>query len=210
MLHSTHPDEQAALVELGAAGEMPRDDGNDFFQVVTQNATSTKIEWFLHRTVTYDAAFDPATGHVVATVDLTLRNDAPPSGLPPVVIGGDRPDSPPAGHLRTWLSLYSALDLQSATVDGQPLELVAERELGWNVFAQFVTIPPMSSVTIQLRLEGDIAPGPDYRLTVGTQAMAHPDQLTVEFDVGDDPSEGTDVLVHEPEQGSMVRVVARA
>jgi hypothetical protein len=72
-----------------------------------------------------------------------------------------------------------------------------------------LTVAPLSSATIQVRLRGTIAPGDDYRLTVGTQPMAHPDELRVEFEVGDDPAIDDDVVVDEREHESVVRIVAR-
>lgn len=179
LLHSADPDEQQALVDLGVAGELPAADGGDFVQIVTQNSSESKLEWFLQRELDYRVAYDPATGDVEATLTLTLRNDAPPDGLPAYILGTDRPERGLApGHLESWLSVYSALELESATFDGQPLAMARETELGRRVHSAHVQVPPRSTGTVELRLRGRVAPG-EYRLTVGAVPTAQPDRVTI-------------------------------
>ena len=182
MFHSAEPAEQEVLERLGVAGRMRPLDGGDFLQVVTQNTTETKIDWFLRRDVTYDVVYDPASGAVAAGLEVQLHNGAPAEGLPAYVIGsGSRPsaDYPPPGYNRLWLSIYSPLALQGATVDGQAFVLSQGRELGRNVYSGLVTVPPGATSTVRLQLEGSITPARSYKLDVGAQPQAAPDRLSV-------------------------------
>lgn len=182
MFHSAHAEEQAVIERLGAGGAMAPVDGGDFLQVVTQNTTETKIEWFWRRQVSYDVDYDPGSGEVAANLEVRLHNDAPPDGLPTYIIGGPRETGayPPAGHNRTWLSIYSPLELQGATLDGRPLVLSRERELERNVYSAVLTVAPGGTAVVRLDLAGAIVAAPSYRLVVGAQPQVTPDRLAVD------------------------------
>jgi hypothetical protein len=138
--------------------------------------------------VAYEAEVDPETGVVEATATVTLTNAAPPGGLPDVLIGvnpsvgtPNLPDLPP-GTNRMYLSLYSPLALGSAAVDGQPVPVEAQVELGVNVFSQVVDVPPGATLTLTFELAGGVDLTDGYRLTVAGQPTINPDEVTV--DVG--------------------------
>ena len=149
---------------------------------MTQNAGGNKIDVFQKRTVRYDAQVDPATGAVDATATVTVRNEAPASGLPDYVIGSF-PDNPlPLGTSRVLLSVYSPHTLRSASVDGQPVELLRDEELGHNVFTAQLDIPPGADRELVLRLQGGVdlpANGGRYRLRMWHQATVHPDRTVI-------------------------------
>ena len=168
-----------ALVErLGVTGAVPAvvDDG---FGVVAQNAGGGKIDLFMERTVRYEAEVDATTGRLTATATVELHNTAPSEGEPFYMIGNllDLPD----GTNRTWLSLYSPHSLVAATVDGEPVELETERELGRNVWSQFVLIPSGGTVVVELELEGavDLSDG-TFRFDWLPQITVVPDRVEVE------------------------------
>lgn len=178
--HSARADEQVVLEHLGAAGTLPPVDGSDFFELTTYNTSTSKIDWFLRRELDYDARYDPSSGQAESVVDIRLRNDAPSEGLPAYLIGGaGREDSPEPGENRTLVSFYSVLDLQGATIDGAPIELAKDDEVGRFVYSTLVTIPPGATVTLRLELVGDLLPAPSYRLKVGVQPQATPDLVKV-------------------------------
>lgn len=184
-LHSRRAEEQAGLGRLGADGAVRRS-GGDHLRLVTDNGSQSKVDWFLRRAVDYRLRYDPGTAKAEATVTVTLTNDAPPSGLPAYVLGGD---VVPPGFSRQITQLYTPLDLVSATVDGRPLPASALRSLGrsGNWAHEFdVAVPPRSAMKIELRLAGRL-PGPPGRWTldVGRQAAARPDAVTVTLDVSD-------------------------
>jgi len=180
-LHSAQPDEQAFFRRIGAAREFP-DPAGDFLGVVTQNATGNKIDTFQHRTVHYDAHVDPSTGGLDATATIAVRNDAPSSGLPDYIIGSF-PDNPlPRGTSRVLLWVYSPQALQSATLDGQPVDLITQQELGHNVYMARFDVPPGGTRTLALQLRGGVdlrRYDGDYRLKIWRQATVNPDRTRV-------------------------------
>jgi len=179
-LFSLRPEEQALFEEMGAAGEVPEPDGGDFFQLVTQNVGQSKIDWFQHRTLEYDVTHDPVTGRVDAVATVTITNTAPAEGLSELLIGGENfPEPGGLGRSRLYVDLYSALDLQAVTVDGQPSGLVAQRAEGRNLYWTIETIPPGGSRTFQLFLTGTVEPGEPYVLELGRQPVVRPDDVEV-------------------------------
>jgi hypothetical protein len=171
------------LTRIHASGALPSVRG-DFAGLVTQNASGNKIELFLHRGLTYEPVVDPATGTVRAVATITLRNDAPTSGLPDYVIAGSGANPTARGHYRGFVSFYTPLALQKATVDGQPAAFDTGTELGRNVISTFVDIDSGGTATIRLELAGpvklpQVGAGSRYRLTVWHQPTIEPDQLAV-------------------------------
>ena len=179
-LSSAHADEQAYLRQVGAAGALPPVAG-DFVAVVNQNASGSKVDHFLSRSLRYDVRFDPATSTVHSVATVTMKNRSPTSGLPRYVIGPNpnAGTSPAAGTNRTYLSLYSPLQLQSVTVDGAPVQVVGERELGRNVYSFFWNLPAGAEAVVRYELRGVIR-ATDYRLTIRAQTLAaDPEQVEV-------------------------------
>jgi hypothetical protein len=184
ILYSMTAAEQQVFSEFGASGAIPAVAG-DALAVVTQNSSGNKIDWYLRRSVSYRAAYDPSTGVVHSTAEVALRNDAPPSGEPAFVIGGFGRLPTALGENRTYLSVYSALQLDGVTVDGVPVAFSAQEELGRNVYSAFLVLPPRSTTTVILRLDGAIEGGARYDLTVRGQPTVVPDQLDVQIDGAD-------------------------
>ena len=177
-LHSAHDREQALFERLGLDGALPPVEG-DFLAVVTQNGSGNKIDWFLDRTVTYDATVDPRSDEVAGELTIRLDNRAPAAGLPHYVIGGVGDDPTEPGESRLILSVYSALSLLGAEIDGEPLALRTERELGRWVHEAVVRIPPGGSVTVRIQLRGEVAANGRYRLDVRPQPTVRPDALRI-------------------------------
>lgn len=172
--------EQAFFRQLGVDGSMgPLD--SDGFAAVTNNAGANKIEWYLSRTIGYDAQVDLATGAVRSTATIEMRNDAPGSGEPPYVIGNGATPPAPEGTSIQYLSLYSPLRLVRATFGGVPLEMTSDVELGRNVYSGWIRIPPQSSATVVAEFEGVIESiwSQGYSLVMGCQAMVNADQVRV-------------------------------
>jgi hypothetical protein len=182
LLYSTRADEQTGLVHLGAAGAMtPTPAGQDFLALVTQNAGGNKIDWFLRRSIDADVRVDDRTGAVRSTVRVTLRNEAPARGLPSGVIGNIVTPPLPDGTNKLYLSVYSPLLLEGATLDGAAAPMESEQELGRHVYSMFVVIPPGATATLELRLHGTVDPDADgpYVMNLFRQAAAADDEVTV-------------------------------
>lgn len=182
-LWSADAEEEELFRDIGADGGFPEEtDAADLVSVINQNSSGNKIDWFLHRTISYEANFDPVLGRVDSKLRVELRNDAPSRGLPHYVIGGagPLPTRTDPGENRTWLNVYSPLSLQAATVNGQPLEMERAGELGHQVYSAFVVIPPKSTLTVELDLSGLVDPqGSSYRALVRSQVLPNPDKVSV-------------------------------
>jgi len=213
-LQSSDPAGESFLTRIHAAGELPAVRG-DFAGLVTQNAAGNKIELFLHRSLHYESVVDPKTGTVKAVATITLRNDAPTSGVPDYVIAGSGPDPTPPGHYRGIVSFYTPLDLKRATLDGQPVTdtgTTVEQELGRNVITRFVDIDSGGTATLRLELAGparmpQVHGGRRYRLTVWHQPTIEPDRLTVK--VSGAPGSGLEDAQGLADDGSSVKLETR-
>ncbi|MGB3680760.1 MAG: DUF4012 domain-containing protein [Candidatus Microthrix parvicella] len=176
----SNPEEQAVVERLGFADAVPAVEGHDSFGVTTQNAGASKIDVFLKREVDYEARLNPENGSITAEVDVVLQNNAPADGLAFYVIG-NLVDLP-LGTSRSFVSFYSPLGLDGATVDGEPVELVRETELGRNVYRTYLDIAPGASRTIHLDLTGavNLSDG-NYRFDYIPQVLTRPDTVTWEL-----------------------------
>jgi len=184
-LYSARPEEQALFEEMGITGAVPPVDG-DFFQVVTQNAGQSKIDWFQRRAVSYDVRHDPRTGEVDAVATVTITNTAPSSGESELLIGGTNfPEPGPLGRSRLYVDFWSALDLQAVTIDGKPAGLFRERAYDRNLYWTGHTLAPGASATFELHLRGLLEPGAPYRLQLGRQPVIAPHVVDVRVQVPD-------------------------
>lgn len=189
------PAGQRFIEHIGGDASVPPVAGSDSFGVIQQNGNGNKIDYYLHRTIHYDARIDGHTGRVDARVTITLRNDSPSkqeAGMPWWYIGS--PFDEPDGTNRTIASFYSPLALQRATLDGKPLALPAEREFDRNVWTRFVDIGPNRSRTIVLDLSGtvDLSAG-HYRFDYLPQQLTNLDSVYVRFDVTHAHTTGVEV-----------------
>ncbi|MGI8684399.1 MAG: DUF4012 domain-containing protein [Acidimicrobiales bacterium] len=186
-LSSSHVSEQRFFERIGAAGAVPPVRG-DSLGIVTQNFNGNKIDWYLRRSYTYDAQFDPATGQVAGSLEITLRNDAPAEGLPRSVIGFGgfaAPGQPQTafGENLLLLSVYSPLELETMTVDdGQVLDISRQNELGRRVYSALVSVKSMTTRRVTVKLAGRVPRG-DYRLDVVRQPTVTPDEAELSVTV---------------------------
>ncbi|HEX7131186.1 MAG TPA: DUF4012 domain-containing protein, partial [Iamia sp.] len=170
---------QGLIEDMGALGRFEQPEGSDLLSVRTANLRANKIDTFVHRSITYDAAYDAGTGTVDATVTVVVRNDAPSSGLPDYIIGPVGA-SEPQGTSRVLTAVFTPLLATGATVDGEAVGVEPQQEVGLNVFSVPLTIPPGGQVTLELSLSGTVeGMGDTYRLLASSQPLANPDDLTV-------------------------------
>jgi hypothetical protein len=181
-LASTHPDEQRLFQDLGVAGQMAPVRG-DFAGLVTQNASGNKIDYFLRRSLDYKVRLDPGSGRLDATATVTLHNGAPATGLPPTVIGNELIPPLPDGDNKLYFSFYTPWQLVDASLDGAPVEMTDESELGRRVYSAALIVPPQGDVTVVLHLSGHLVGTGGYHLGVYRQPMVAPDALTTTLSV---------------------------
>jgi hypothetical protein len=176
---SFHGSEQPLLRRLGIDGSFPATRGGDLLAVTTQNAGGNKIDAFLHTSVLDQVTFNPSNGDVDSEVTITLKNDAPASGLPPIVIDSVEPGLAP-GTNQTWLTLYSPLIFEKASIDGAPETMSSGVEAGVNAFSSYVEVPPGATVTLRVRLAGQVASRDTFSISVRLQPAANPEHDVVE------------------------------
>jgi hypothetical protein len=177
---SFHRSEQPLLRRLGIDGSFPATRGGDLLAVTTQNSGGNKIDVFLHTLVLDHVTFNPSNGDVASEVTITLTNDAPGSGLPPIVIDSSAdPDLPPGTNLM-WLTLYSPLVFEKASIDGAPETMSSGVEAGVNAFSSYVDVPPGTTVTLRVDLAGRVASRDTFPISVRLQPAANPEHDVVE------------------------------
>jgi hypothetical protein len=176
------PEEQALFRRLGTTGELFASSVGDDLLVTVANANPNKIDAYLHRTITYDGTIDAETGKVSARVTVELTNDAP-TDLSDYVIGNAN-DEPQASN-RTFLSVYSGLGIEGATLDGAPLAVETREEFGLRRSSAFVTVPPGGRVVAEFALAGRLALAVDpaaYTVRIRTPALVFPDQVVARLE----------------------------
>jgi hypothetical protein len=123
MLYSAVADEQNLLDANGLTGAVDQT-GRPFAQAVVVNAGGNKLDTWLHEDLTYSAVRCDASQRVV-DISVSLRNDAPRSGLPVYVTV--RSDKPPyktvVGQSRVELQVLTTIGgrLVKASLDGLPV-----------------------------------------------------------------------------------------
>ena len=172
------PEEQALFESVGLAESLPALGGGDGIAAVFNNAGPNKIDVYLERDLAYTAVVDERTGEVTSTLELTLTNRADPDVLPDSVVGNYTGDA--RGTNRTLLSLYSALPLRAATVDGQRLVMSEGEEAGWLVNSAFLGIAPGGSITVTAEYDGTLELPVGYTLARRPQPLVVPERQSID------------------------------
>ncbi|CAN5506592.1 hypothetical protein BH23ACT3_BH23ACT3_17930 [soil metagenome] len=175
------PDAQELITTMGFDRALPALAGGDGVAVALNNGSGNKIEVFLGADVTYRRSIDPATGLLQGMLTVELTNDAPPSGLPGYVIGNSV--GLPPGSNRLLVSLYVPFPYNSATLDGQPVEMTLDTEQGWTLMGHTVDIAPGGTRTLEMTFSGVLDRfGPDVEPLVMLPNLASPPTFTMNDD----------------------------
>ncbi|MFZ2058460.1 MAG: DUF4012 domain-containing protein [Acidimicrobiales bacterium] len=183
LLYSGTPQAESFFEAVHVAGSMPSVHG-DFLGVVTQNAEGNKIDWYLRRSINYRAVLDRTTEQITAVLTLKLHNLSPTSGLPPLVI-----DPEPGvaatipGESELYVSVYSPWEPDGSSLNGVPLVMTYQQELGRFVYSAFVKVPAGATATIVLHLIGSWGPRERYHLGTYHQPLLFPDQVSTSVKV---------------------------
>ncbi len=167
-LASDDPQLRPHLAEVGLDGALPRDEVPTAYLVVA-NAAGGKLDQYLERTVDY--ALGPCTGgRRTSTVRARLLSDLPAVRLPAYVTFRNDVPGQQSRTNRLRVSVYGTpgARLTSATVDGQPLSLVAGgpgplveqgEEGGRPVWSAYLELPPDRAREVVLELDEPVLPG---------------------------------------------------
>jgi len=167
--------EQDLFRAAGLAGELPMLDGGDGVGVVFTNVAANKLDPYLGRSVAYRSSVDPESGITQSTLVVEVSNDAPTTGFPEGVIGNYTDD--PVGTNRTRMSIYSALPIVSAAVNGESVSTRAGVEGGWIVNSLTLVIAPGDRIEVAIEFEGwllsaaELDLGGAHRLVTFTQPL---------------------------------------
>ncbi|MEU6068613.1 MULTISPECIES: DUF4012 domain-containing protein [Streptomyces] len=175
---SAHPAEQRLLESRPYSGALP-DTPGPFAGMVVNNAAGGKLDYYLDRSLTWEAGACSGGGRAV-TVRMTLTNRAPASGLPDYVT--IRADHPPyrtrPGDNRLRVSYYAGVGatLIDTTLDGRRALLAPAVERGHSVFTKDLELPAGSSRTLVLHLQ---EPHADGTPTLLRQSLVTPLRTTL-------------------------------
>ena len=161
---------------LGLDGAFPTSSG-DLLSVVHQNAGQNKIDSFLERDIAITTRLDPKGSIVEHDVTITLDNTAPNSGLSPAILASND-QGLQNGTNRMVLSVYTALPITTARIDGTELPLQAETEFGHSVYSAVIAIPASDFVTVELQLAGPVDLANGYDVTLGAQPTVIADDVS--------------------------------
>ncbi|MGH9051384.1 MAG: DUF4012 domain-containing protein [Acidimicrobiia bacterium] len=188
-LYFTRPGEQEIAELVNAEGSVPPT-SSDGLMLVTQNAGANKIDYYLRRHMDYSVRIEPTSGrsaHLTGSLDVGLENTAPDTLLPQSVIGPSEglEDRFVAGENFSYVSVYTPAGLTAVNVNGVPIEVAADTELGRNVFSTFLSTLSGTTTTLSLGLDGEVSLGPDrwYTLELVRQPFLTPDDVSVELEV---------------------------
>ena len=159
-----------------------------FLEVVTTDVGGSKLDYYQHRTIRYDAestgvAVDIGAGPELeeqAVVSVTLDNQAP-AGLPGYVLlrTDTTASKPPVGQSNSWVSVYlgTHATLVSATLDGHPVVVESQTERGLSVYSLFLTIDRGKARTLRLTVRQPAKP--DEPLVYRQQPLIRNDDVAV-------------------------------
>jgi hypothetical protein len=156
--------------------------------VIQNNGGGQKIDFYAHRRVEYrvDLADE---GSAAATLDVSLRNDAPDSGLPPYIIG-PIPGVSEVGENAAIFSAYCRADclLRNAELNGRREGLQSGAELGYRYYRGEIRIPSGETGTFRTELDLPTAwqgnsSGGTYQLTFLNQTTIQPTRVRIEIRV---------------------------
>ncbi|HEX5524318.1 MAG TPA: DUF4012 domain-containing protein [Pedococcus sp.] len=180
LVFSTHKVEQGVLERRPVGGAVSGTDGL-FSGVVINNGGGNKLDYYLEREVTYEAAPCSSPTPDNATVTIRLTNRAPRSGLTDYVAGrADRPVVPvKRGTNRLLVGYYATKGaaFSDATLDGKPELLSVDSERGRPVFTSTLEIAPGQTRVLRMTIEEP--PGAKGPVTTLVQPLVLPQKTTV-------------------------------
>jgi hypothetical protein len=174
---SAVPAEQEVLGGT-ALGHEVQETTRPYASVVVLNGGESKLDYYLHRTLSYVAGgCSAARRQSLVTVD--LQNGAPSEPLPKYVAGPRQlTRTTPPNTNRLLVSLYATdgAQLRGVTVDGTPTTARIGAERGHPVFTTTLFIPPGATQRLVFDLVEPTSPG---RPVVPVQPLVEPMGVTV-------------------------------
>ncbi|MBO1741177.1 DUF4012 domain-containing protein [Leifsonia sp. TF02-11] len=189
---SSRPAEQSVLSRTTLAGELPASSPTTTaLGVYFNDATGSKMDYYLQTSVAAGAAVCRADGKVTSVVHVTLKNNAPAdaaTALPAYVTGSGAFGVPP-GSIRTRIAFYGPAKglLAGVTSNGAELPSLAGTDKGRPVAVVEVQLAPGQSSAVDVEFLGALQKSTG--LTVAVTPTLNGDGTTP--DVGAGTSVGT-------------------
>ncbi|HWA65684.1 MAG TPA: DUF4012 domain-containing protein [Mycobacteriales bacterium] len=180
-LWSMNDSEEGQIVGTPLAGALPATTA-PFASLSVDNATSSKLDYYLDRSLTYQAG-GCGSSRRESTITVTLDNTAPRHGLPEYVRSITLPGGEPAveqvpnNTLFVFIHATDGAALERATLDGHPVAVGEGVERGHPVYFVSVKLSPDLPRTIVLHLSEPTTSG---AATTQVQPLARPQQTTLD------------------------------
>ncbi len=185
-VYSADPVFQEGLSLAGVSGAFAMDGPGDFASVSINSRSGAKVDYYASRSVSYSVLLG-GEHEAIATTDLVLTNDAPPSGQPRYVIGPNVEGAEPGDQISlVTFACPASCELADAERSGERISMRTGSELGLTWYQDFFTIPSGESASISVQTkqsgvwEGNSSAG-SYRLTLLGQATIRPTDVTIQI-----------------------------
>ncbi|HJV04462.1 MAG TPA: DUF4012 domain-containing protein, partial [Actinomycetota bacterium] len=184
LLHSVDPEVQAAFLQAGVAGRLGGVGGADYLNVVVNNISVNKVDYFVERRVRYRVTLEEG-GIAEGIADVRFDNHAPRRGQQSYVIG-PRPGVSGPGESVMIATAYCAPSCRvtgfSRNGRSEPVSL--EEELGHPLARVIAEVPSGGSETLSYRWQVDRAwhgttGYGTYRLVFQGQPTIRPTELEI-------------------------------
>lgn len=177
LVWSANPSLQRLLGPSAVGGQIP-ETSTPYAGLSIVNDGGNKLDYYLHRSLSWTSSGCGATRSVTATIKLT--NDAPAAGLSPYVTHrSDRhsyPVRPGDNRLEVGYFATAGGQLTSVTVNGHAATTRSNTARGHPVYTIDLELPRGTTRTIELHLNEPRTPGPVQMLR---QPLIHPLQVSV-------------------------------
>jgi len=179
LVYSTDARVETELSDTALGGVLPNRPG-PFAELVVDNIAGSKLDYYLDRSLTYDARGACGQGQRHTEVAVRLTNTAPEHGLPHyVTIRADQP----TGHLRKGtekllVSVYLArgASMDKVSIDGAQGVAGVSRERGHTVVSLPLSFAPGQTHTITIDVT---EPASGRQPVVPVQPLVRPQHTTV-------------------------------
>jgi hypothetical protein len=164
LLWSARPAEAFLFDRIGMDGSLRVGAGDDIAAVAFNNAGANKLDWFLDHKEKVTYSVDDS-GQRLATVSITLDNNAPKTGYPAYVLGGGSAKQPlPPGDTTMLVSVYAAGRPATALIGPLAAKPALGKESGFDVSTVQATLASGASTTVRIsfkvKAKADDAPAP--------------------------------------------------
>jgi Protein of unknown function (DUF4012) len=183
-VYTTDPAFEEGLRVAGLDGALWAPSGDDLLSVVINSLSGSKIDYYVTRTVDYDVQLG-GDGQAVGTTTVTLRNDAPSSGIPGfVIIPATKGYHPGDAVPLLTTSCPGPCTLVSAQRNDKSVSMRVGSELGYPWYQSFFTVPSRTTgtlkvVTSRTNVWTGNSSGGSYRLRILPQTTVKPTEVSI-------------------------------